>query len=327
MGVTFNPKISIIVPVYNSEKYLKQCIESILNQTFTDFELILIDDGSTDNSSDICDEFAKIDSRIVVRHKVNGGICSARNLGLDIARGDYIGFCDNDDLLHKRMYEILYDSIISDNTKIACCYCKMFKDEENNLEFENIGNIESVRMDKSSVYINLYGMSTNDYQFINIWNKLVSKDLYKELRFTDNGAEDLNISNIIFNEVDNITMVKQPLYFWRQHNASVSHRKFNKRNVDILKTYINNYEYLLSESKREYADRCLAKLFRVILNVKYNSRNSEFSKEVRSLSCKQYKKYYFNLVKSGYIRIYEKITLSIFNFLPFTYSLFRKIIE
>ena len=326
MGEDHNPKISIIMPVYNSEKYLIQCINSILDQTFTDFELILIDDGSTDNSGNICDEFSKEDKRVIVRHKDNGGICSARNMGLDIARGDYIGFCDNDDLLHKRMYEILYNSINLSDTRIACCYCKMFKDEGKCLDFESIKNIGSLKLNKGEVYSSLYGMSSNDYQYINIWNKIVDRDFFDNLRFTDNGAEDLNISNIIFNKVDNVTVVREELYFWRQHNESVSHRKFNRRNIDILKTYINNYEYLLCESELEYADRCLAKLFRVILNVKYNSKDSEFFYEVKKLARIQYKKYYLSLLKSKYIKRYEKITLSIFNFLPCSYSLFRRVI-
>lgn len=98
------PTISIIVPVYNVEAYLCRCIDSILAQTFTDFELILVDDGSPDNCSSICDEYAKKDSRIVVVHKENGGLSDARNTGLDIAKGEYIGFVDSDDFIHPQTY-------------------------------------------------------------------------------------------------------------------------------------------------------------------------------------------------------------------------------
>ena len=94
-----NPTISVIVPVYNAEKYLSRCIDSILVQTFTCFELLLVDDGSTDCSGRICDEYAKRDTRIRVIHKENGGVSSARNLGLDNAKGEWICFCDSDDLL------------------------------------------------------------------------------------------------------------------------------------------------------------------------------------------------------------------------------------
>ena len=104
------PKISIIVPIYNVEKYLDKCIKSILNQSFEDFELILVNDGSTDSCGVICDKYKKLDGRITVIHKANGGLSSARNAGIDIARGEYIGFVDSDDYIHEKMYEILYNN-------------------------------------------------------------------------------------------------------------------------------------------------------------------------------------------------------------------------
>lgn len=129
-----NPKISVIVPVYNVEQYLPRCIDSILAQTFTDFELLLIDDGSTDNSGKICDEYAKKkDTKIRVWHKENGGVSSARNMGLDFAKGEYIQFIDSDDFIEKNMFEIVYntcenaDIVVTDyyvNTKKQTIYKK-----------------------------------------------------------------------------------------------------------------------------------------------------------------------------------------------------------
>ena len=114
-----NPVISIIVPVYKVEKQLNKCIESILNQTFKDYELILVDDGSPDNCGHICDEYEKKDSRIKVIHKKNGGLSDARNAGLDIALGKYIGFVDSDDIIHPQMYEKLYNCINKSNLDIV----------------------------------------------------------------------------------------------------------------------------------------------------------------------------------------------------------------
>ena len=102
-----NVMLSIIVPVYNVEKYIGKCIESIVNQTYKDLEIILVDDGSTDNSGKICDEWARKDKRIKVIHKKNGGLSDARNAGLDICTGDYIGFVDSDDYIELNMYEDL----------------------------------------------------------------------------------------------------------------------------------------------------------------------------------------------------------------------------
>ena len=114
-------KISIIVPVYKTEKYLDKCIESILNQTFKDFELILVDDGSPDNCGKICDEWAKKDDRIVVIHKENGGVSSARNTALNNIKGEYVGFVDSDDTIEPTMYEKLYNNLIDSNAQISVC--------------------------------------------------------------------------------------------------------------------------------------------------------------------------------------------------------------
>jgi glycosyltransferase involved in cell wall biosynthesis len=118
---TMNPRISIIVPVYNVEAYLQKCLESILRQTFSDFECILIDDGSTDNSSQICDEYSRKDNRIIVIHQKNKGVSEARNAGLRIARGEWIGFTDPDDWCEAEMFQFLYTNAIEKKVDISIC--------------------------------------------------------------------------------------------------------------------------------------------------------------------------------------------------------------
>src|SRR5690625_3550080 len=114
-------KLSIIVPIFNMEQLLPKCLDSILTQTFKGFELILVNDGSTDKSGEICDDYAHKDQRIKVIHKKNGGTSSARNAGLAVAKGDYIGFVDSDDYINKHMYETLYNSAIKHSSDIVLC--------------------------------------------------------------------------------------------------------------------------------------------------------------------------------------------------------------
>lgn len=121
------PKISIIVPIYNVEKYLKKCIESIINQTLDDLELILVNDGSEDNSAEICDDYVKRDKRIIVIHKENGGVSSARNAGIDVAKGQFIGFVDPDDYLEMDALEYLYNMAINNKADIVCYRMKTYK--------------------------------------------------------------------------------------------------------------------------------------------------------------------------------------------------------
>ena len=116
-----NPLISVIVPVYNVEKYLDRCVESIVNQTYTNLEIILVDDGSPDNCPQMCDAWAEKDSRIKVIHKENGGVSSARNAGIDSATGEYIGFVDSDDTIDENMYEVLKNSIVKEHVQLSVC--------------------------------------------------------------------------------------------------------------------------------------------------------------------------------------------------------------
>ena len=119
-----NPKVSILVPIYNVEKYLSRCIESVLSQDFRDYELILVDDGSPDRCPQICDEYAKKDSRIKVIHKKNGGLSDARNIGLDIATGEYVMFIDSDDFVDIDMMESMMNNMIDNNVDLVVCNIK-----------------------------------------------------------------------------------------------------------------------------------------------------------------------------------------------------------
>ena len=146
-----NQLISIIVPIYNVEKYLKQCIESIISQTYRNIEIILVDDGSPDNCGKICDEYSQKDKRIIVLHKENGGLSDARNKGIDIAKGDYLTFVDSDDFVNIDYIEKLYNSIKFNNTKLA--QCGISKVDENNEIIEKL-NYEKNQIKTSHEILN-----------------------------------------------------------------------------------------------------------------------------------------------------------------------------
>ena len=118
-------RISVVVPVYNVEQYLEKCVNSIINQTYKNLEIILVDDGATDKSGKLCDELAKLDNRIMAYHKKNGGLSDARNYGVERATGDYIGFVDGDDYIDVEMYEKLYEAIKKENVDVAECNLKI----------------------------------------------------------------------------------------------------------------------------------------------------------------------------------------------------------
>lgn len=170
------PQISVIVPVYNVEKYLPRCIDSILSQTFTDFELLLIDDGSPDNSGKICDEYAIKDSRVKVIHKQNGGVSSARNVGIENATGEWVFFSDADDILVPNAFYILTSRINSEVAYVMAGYKRC--DENHNIEYE-VKTREEHIISSSDAVTQMFRPTDYVYQGY-LWNKLFKLSVIKE---------------------------------------------------------------------------------------------------------------------------------------------------
>lgn len=186
--MSVKPIISIIVPVYNVEPHLRRCLESIRNQTFKDFEVILINDASTDNCGKICDEYVKLDSRFQAIHKpVNEGISAARNTGLEVVRGEYVGFIDSDDYIHPQMYETLHRKINADNYDIAMC--DFVSTESDHVEFKQVE--DKVECHPLSVDDFILGPYWSIHYSL-VWNKLYRRELIEGIKFqNDVYPEDL----------------------------------------------------------------------------------------------------------------------------------------
>lgn len=221
-----NPKISIIIPVYKAEKYIHECIDSILAQTLTEFELILINDGSPDKSGDICDKYAEKDNRIKVIHKKNEGPSIARNIGINIAKGKYIGFVDSDDVISNDMYEKMYNNIINNNSDIVICgysEINISKDKTTNLTNPLNGKnfIEGRAIRKE--FEELISKNTI-LGYASLWNKLYCKKFIVKNNILINEklkiAEDLcfNIEAIL--KAEKISSVNEALYSYRKINEN-----------------------------------------------------------------------------------------------------------
>ncbi len=222
-------KVSIIMPVYNSEKYLEHAVNSILSQDFDDFELILVDDGSPDNSGQICDDFAKKDKRVKVIHKQNGGICSARNAGLDLAQGEYIGFCDNDD-------EYL-PHLIKDNYLLA---------KEHNVDLMRYAKIKRVEKDDGRVWEvhtpieDMFIERKNFGQYYQnirredtVWTGLYRRKLLAEynIHFDERflyGSEDLNFNLQFLLHCQRLGFNSNEYYSWTQRDSHSTSRSFTR---------------------------------------------------------------------------------------------------
>ncbi|MBR6171949.1 MAG: glycosyltransferase family 2 protein [Eubacterium sp.] len=172
--------ITIIVPVYKTEQYLRRCVDSIIEQSYTNIEILLVDDGSPDSCPKICDEYASKDKRIIVLHKENGGLSSARNAGLDNCHGKYVAFVDSDDFVHQRYIEFLFQAVKLSNSEMSMCdleytYLRNDKMKKRTVMFSN-----DIMSDKEAAL----GYLKNDGQkYICPCNKLYSIDLFDNLRF------------------------------------------------------------------------------------------------------------------------------------------------
>lgn len=223
------PKVSIIVPVYKTEKYLNRCIDSILVQTFTDFELILVDDGSPDRCGEICDEYADRDSRIKVIHKKNGGLSEARNFGLEIVQGDFIGFVDSDDYIESDMYESLYNACIDNDLDLSMCgRYDVYKDKKTPLF-----TLEEREIWTSDLAIsNLLIWNNIDSA---VWDKLFKRTLFNNIRFpVGKYNEDIYILPKIIHNSQKIVHIGEPKYYYYHRFDSITTETFSEKKLDLI---------------------------------------------------------------------------------------------
>lgn len=221
-----NQLISIIVPVYNVEEYLKQCLDSILDQTYRNWELILVNDGSTDSSGLICQEYAEKDARIRYYEKENGGLSDARNYGIEQAQGEYLTFVDSDDFLDASHLNVLYNALVNNDvdisianytnyqTSTATFYLHTFGDY-----YEKIYTSEELIDDKSF-------LERNDLSFSTIWGSLYKKSVFSFLRFPKGViGEDVALIYKMYTQVDKIVYVHKDTYIYRENDSGISKSK------------------------------------------------------------------------------------------------------
>lgn len=270
------PKISIIVPVYKVEEYLPRCIDSILDQTFTDFELILIDDGSPDNCGAICDEYAAKDNRIVVIHKENAGVSAARNDGLDISKGKYISFVDSDDVIHPQFYEIMLGTI--DDADLCFCQYTKFHDK---LGFLNI------QSPKREIYEDNEIFNLPNLTIYMIWNKLIKKAVINELRFDVSlkNAEDSLFAFECMTKCKKVVFVDEIMYgYFIRNNGAVANIDIDgKKNIVEIWSFI--YEKAKTIQSKKLIANCNEFLIYSYVNLFYSSLNID--KEINK-TCKKF---------------------------------------
>lgn len=222
-------KISVVIPVYKVEKYLDECLESVVNQTYKNLEIILVDDGSPDNCPKMCDEWAIKDERIKVIHKENGGLSDARNAGIKIATGKYLSFIDSDDYVENNLYEVAIKKLKDNNAQIFIFGRSYLygnnKEINSNKKIELIMNSEEA-LDKMNMF---------QYYDVAAWDKIYKRDLFENIEFPKGKlCEDWYTTYKVIDKADKVVFNSTPLYVYRQRSNSITHSNVAKINREPL---------------------------------------------------------------------------------------------
>lgn len=233
------PLISIVVPVYNVEKHLRKCVNSIVKQTYSNLEILLIDDGSTDKSGIICDELAGTDSRIKVYHKENGGLSSARNYGIDKTKGEFVGFIDSDDYIDSDMYQHLLSLIIDYNADISMC--RNADVYNGRILPDNIQKTTIVADSEKAIDLVLKG----ELASVSAVNKLYHRSLFEKLRYPEGKTlEDAFVIVEILDACNRVVISTEKKYFYVHRGESITTQKYSSKNLDAIEAYKKNYNII-----------------------------------------------------------------------------------
>jgi len=221
-------KISLIIAAYNVENYIEKCLESIISQTHKDLEIVVVNDGSTDNTLKLIKNFSEIDNRIIIIDKPNGGLSSARNAGLDIVTGDYIGFIDGDDYIKEEMYEKLHELCNVSQCDIAVCgYIRKYSNRE------VLSNTKKIIHYSSQQALEELIASKNLHDYA--WDKLYKKELFEDIRYPIGKMyEDVFTTYKLFFKANKVVYIDEPLYYYIQRDGSILRKGFSEKQFDQL---------------------------------------------------------------------------------------------
>lgn len=261
--------LSVIIPVYNVEKYLSRCVDSVLDQTYKDFELILVDDGSPDNSHEICDEYKKKDSRVKVIHKKNGGLSSARNAGLEICKGDYIFFIDSDDwLTDEKVLEEFINKAETENADFVYSFMNTATDETQ----------KEIRMNQRFKDNARLFFLSNPYLF-SACNKLYKNTLLQFIQFvTGRVNEDVDVIPLVFCRANKVSRLDKHTYNYYQNYESITRQSFSEKRFDMFKSVAHVYKNFTGTKKEKrvfYENLFGFQIFSVYISILKNTSGNK----------------------------------------------------
>ena len=302
-----DPLISVIIPVYKVEKYINRCIDSVINQTYKNLEIILVDDGSPDNCPKICDDYAKKDERIKVIHKENGGLSDARNKGIQQATGKYIGFVDSDDYIDIKMYETLKNTLEKNDADISSCKCVRF---HNKLEINQKKYNNRVVVYTQEEYMKKFFKIGIQECVYYAWNKLYKKNIICSDQYPKGlTSEDVVGTYKALLKSKKIVEINYPYYYYFYNERSITGSKFSNKDFDLIKIWDTIIDITI-EQNNKYLEYAKINRMRIDYTLLMRMATQLPFKDIE----KKYKKQYINLLdnlkRNKTILLKNKIPLS-----------------
>lgn len=274
--------VSVIVPVYNVELYLRKCVDSILNQSYRKIEIILVDDGSTDMSGKICDEYNNKEERIKVIHKKNSGLSSARNAGLEIAKGDYISYIDSDDYVNSFFIEELLGLCIKYNTGISCIGYKEYSSDGENTVSVISDECKPIIYDDISFIKEIVDSTKGGVITYCVWSKLFRRDIVEGIKFPEGKTyEDIMYTTVAILRAQQCVFKNEKLYNYRIREGSIS-KSYHKEGFDVklltdrLGLQIEQLQYLKNKEQRELVNIIKFEYYDEVFNIWRTSNSKEW---------------------------------------------------
>lgn len=312
-----DPLISVIVPVYNVEKYIERCIVSIVEQTYKNLEIILVDDGTPDKSGVICDEWAQRDNRIVVYHKQNGGLSDARNYGTVKANGELITYIDSDDYVLPEYVEYLYNNLVAYDADISCCDFECVYKADRNLKFKE--NDKIINVDKVTGKNACYDLMAGIYwqYYVVAYGKLYKKQIIDKYQYPiGRYHEDEATTYKYLYSADYVVKGDKKLYAYYQNAAGITHNKSERNHRDVVWALNERSAFFKEKQDRKMEILSWSSLMSYYIYRNYDGRPKRFNKEVYKFACQ----HWFN----GDLTSKAKLKFVLYEVSP---RLFKKIID
>ncbi len=275
-------KISVIVPVYNVEKYLSKCLDSIMTQTYKNLEIILVNDGSTDTSPDICEQYRCKDERITVIYQNNKGLSGARNTGIAYASGELLLFVDSDDYILPNMIEALYARLKKDHTEMAVCSFE-YVDECGNKVCRQLSRqceMKDEILSKNEMFHKISHKTPGYWYYVISWGKLFRKSIFEQYRFPDGKLhEDEFAIHHIIDKVTSVSIIEERLYMYLQRTGSIMNNNYTLKRLDAMDAFLDRADFYKQKQDLYLCRDALKAAYEVLAGMLLAVKDSEYQKQ------------------------------------------------